>query len=163
VFWGDHGWHLGEKHHWRKQTLWEEATRVPYFWIAPGVTRPDSVSDRAVDLMSIYPTLMDLAGLPVPSHVEGASIRKLLADPGAKWDGAALTTYQFENHAVRTDRWRYIHYNDGGEELYDHRADPNEWTNLAAKPEMAEVKKKLAAYLPKTNAQPGPKMENASD
>jgi iduronate 2-sulfatase len=163
VFWSDHGWHLGEKHHWRKQTLWEEATRVPYFWIAPGVTKADTVCDRTVDLMSIYPTLMELAGLPIPSHVEGLSIKKLLENPTAKWEHPALTTYLFNNHAVRTEKWRYIRYADGSEELYDEEKDPNEWVNLAGRKELASVKAELAKYMPKVNAPPGPKVEGAGD
>jgi arylsulfatase A-like enzyme len=154
VLWSDNGWHLGEKHHWRKSTLWEEATRVPLVWIVPGLTRPESVCDRAVDLMSIHPTLLDLAGIAIPPHVEGTSIRPLLADPAVPWDRPAVTTHLQGNHAVRTERWRYIRYADGGEELYDEAADPNEWTNLAAKPELASVKNDLARWLPAVNEPP---------
>ena len=163
VLWGDNGFHLGEKLHWRKQTLWEEATRVPYAIAAPGVTRADTVCDRPVDLMSLYPTLMDLAALPIPGHVEGPSLRPLLENPKAPWDRAALSTYQFKNHAVRTERWRYIRYHDGTEELYDESKDPNEWTNLAGGPAMQKAKAELAACLPKGDAPPGPKMEGAAD
>ena len=163
VLWGDNGFHLGEKLHWRKQTLWEESTRVAYTIAAPGVTRPDTVCDRPVDLMSLYPTLMDLAGLPTPSHVEGVSVRPLLVKPKASWDRAALSTFQFKNHAVRTGRWRYIRYFDGTEELYDENKDPNEWTNLAARPRMASVKRDLAAFLPKTDAPMGPTMDDGAD
>jgi arylsulfatase A-like enzyme len=149
VFWGDHGWHLGEKEHWRKFALWEEATRAPLIWVAPGVTRPNTRCDRTIDFMSVYPTLCDLAGIPTPKHVEGESIRALLKDPAASWDKPALTTHKFKNHAVRDETWRYIRYAEGEEELYNHSTDPNEWANLASKPEYAEVKKKLAASLPK--------------
>ncbi len=135
VLWGDHGWHLGEKEHWRKFALWEEATRAPLIWVVPGVTKPNSLCERTVDFMTIYPTLCDLAGIPIPSHVEGRSIRALLADPKARWDTPAMTTYKINNHAVRSEGWRYIRYADGGEELYDEAQDPYEWTNLAAKPE----------------------------
>src|SRR5437016_2817367 len=128
-FWGDHGWTLGEKHHWRKFALWEEATRAPLIWIAPGVTQPNSRCDRTVDFMSIYPTLTDLCGIPTPSHVQGKSIRSLLADPKSPWDQPALTTYKYMNHAVRSEAFRYIRYADGGEEFYDERKDPYEWTN----------------------------------
>jgi arylsulfatase A-like enzyme len=162
VLFSDHGWHLGEKHHWRKQTLWEEATRVPFLWVVPGATKPDTMCDRTVDLMSVYPTLMELAGLPIPAHVEGVSIRKLLADPEAEWKQPALTTYLFGNHAVRTERWRYIRYADGGEELYDEVADPQEWKNLAAQPDFASIKAQLEKHLPKVNAPPGPTMEGAA-
>ncbi len=149
--WSDHGWHLGEKQHWRKFALWEEATRAPYMWIVPGVTKPGGVCHRTVDYMHIYPTLCDFAGLPVPKHVEGESIRKLLENPAAPWDKPAITTWQFNNHAVRTERWHYIRYADGTEELYDHGRDPLEWTNLAQKPECASVKADLAQWVPKDN------------
>jgi arylsulfatase A-like enzyme len=151
VLWGDHGWHLGEKHHWRKFTLWEEATRAPLFFVVPGMTRPSSVSQRTVDFMSIYPTLCDLTGIPIPKHVEGVSLRPLLADPQATWNRPAITTHNYQNHAIRTEKWRYIRYANGGEELYDEEKDPYEWTNLANKPEMKAVKEELAKWLPTTN------------
>ncbi|MGH8249060.1 MAG: sulfatase [Gammaproteobacteria bacterium] len=152
VIWGDHGWHLGEKLHWRKFALWEEATRAPLIWVAPGVTKPGSVCHRTVDFMSLYPTLLDLCRIPIPKHVEGPSIRKLLENPAAAWDRPALTTFRSGNHAVRSEKWRYIRYNDGSEELYDETKDPLEWTNLAGKPEYAAVKTELAKHLPKVNA-----------
>ena len=150
--WSDHGWHLGEKQHWRKFALWDEATRAPYLWIVPGVTKPGGVCHRTVDYMQIYPTLCDLAGLPTPRHVQGTSIRRLLADPAAAWPQPAVTTWLFNNHAVRSEDWRYIRYADGGEELYHNAVDPLEWTNLAGKPEHAGVKADLARWLPKENA-----------
>jgi arylsulfatase A-like enzyme len=149
VFWGDHGWHLGEKEHWRKFALWEEATRAPLIWVAPGVTKPNTRCDRTIDFMTVYPTLCDLAGIPIPKHVEGQSIRSLLSDPAAAWDKPALTTHKFKNHAVRDETFRYIRYAEGDDELYNHATDPNEWTNLATRPEYAEVKKKLAASFPR--------------
>jgi len=151
VFWGDHGWHLGEKEHWRKFALWEEATRAPFIWVVPGVTQPGGVCKSPVDFMSAYPTLCDLAALPKPDWVEGDNIRTLLTDPAAAWTGVGITTFGQNNHAVRTDRWRYIRYSDGGEELYDHQNDEYEWTNLAARPEHAALKADLARHLPKTN------------
>jgi arylsulfatase A-like enzyme len=151
VLWGDHGWHLGEKEHWRKFALWEEATRAPLIWVVPGVTRPDTVCDRTVDFMTIYPTLTDLCSIPTPKHVQGESIRSLLADPRARWDRPALTTYRFNNHAVRSEGWRYIRYADGGEELYDEAKDPYEWSNLANSAEQAARKAELANYMPKEN------------
>jgi arylsulfatase A-like enzyme len=150
-FWGDHGWHLGEKHHWKKFALWEEATRAPFLWVAPGITKPGGRCERTVDFMSIFPTLTDLCGIPTPQHVEGASIRALLADPKAPWDRPALTTHGFENHSIRTEQWRYIRYADGGEELYDEAKDPYEWTNVAANTESAAVKQALAKGFPAEN------------
>ena len=104
VFWGDHGWHLGEKEHWRKFALWEEATRAPLIWRVPGVTKPGSVSERTVDFMSIYPTLTDLAGIEKPSHVEAQSIRPLLVDPKAEWTTPAVTTHEERNHAKHVEQ-----------------------------------------------------------
>ncbi|HZO86284.1 MAG TPA: sulfatase, partial [Verrucomicrobiae bacterium] len=155
-FFGDHGWHLGEKEHWRKFALWEEATRAPFIWVAPGVTRPGERCERTVDFMSIYPTLCELAGLPIPRHVEGISISNLLSKPNAKWTKPALTTHGFANHAVRSERWRFIRYADGGEELYDHRHDPYEWTNVASRAEFSSVKSELAKAFPVKNT-PAPK------
>jgi arylsulfatase A-like enzyme len=154
--WGDHGWHLGEKHHWRKFALWEEATRSPFMWVVPGVTKPNTICERTVDFMSIFPTLTDLCGIPTPKHNEGESIRALLANPQAAWDKAGVTTYRYKNHSARTAGWRYIRYANGDEELYDETKDPNEYTNLAAKPEFAAKKVELAKFLPKTDvADPG--------
>lgn len=152
VFWGDHGWSFGEKDHWRKFALWEEPTRAPLIWVAPGVTRPGTTCDRPVDFMTIYPTLCELAGLPVPKHVEGPSVVKLLRQPQAAWELPAVTTHGFRNHTLRTAEWRYIRYADGSEELYDHRADPYEWTNLASRPEHAAAKAALARWLPANDA-----------
>ncbi len=149
VLWGDHGWHLGEKHHWRKFALWEEATRAPLIWVAPGVTPKNVTSKRTVDFLSIYPTLCDLTQLPKPTHVEGASILTLLKNPNAPWDRPAMTTHGFKNHSLRTQKWRYIRYANGDEELYDHEKDPYEWQNLASLPQYAEVKNKLGKWLPK--------------
>jgi len=152
--WSDHGWHLGEKQHWRKFALWEEATRAPYMWIVPGVTKPGGVCNRTVDYMQIYPTLCDLAGLPLPKHVEGESIRKLLANPDAPWDKPAITTWLYNNHAVRNEEWRYIRYANGDEELYHNLMDPLEWNNLASRPEYARQKEEMARWLPKVNKEP---------
>jgi arylsulfatase A-like enzyme len=154
VLWGDHGWHLGEKSHWRKFALWEEATRAPMIWVAPGVTKAGSVCERTVDFLSVYPTLTDLCGIATPGHVEGPSFRSLLQDPASAWDRPALTTFGRGNHAVRSEGWRYIRYADGGEELYDEAADPYEWTNLAAAPEHAALKVEMAKWLPKSDAPP---------
>ena len=132
--------------------MWEEATRAPLFWIVPGQTKPNGVCERPVDFMSIYPTLVDLCGIPKPAHVEGENIRKLLADPQADWDKAAITTHGFKNNAVRTEGWRYIRYSQGGEELYDEKADPYEWKNLAAEASHNARKSELAKFIPTKDA-----------
>jgi arylsulfatase A-like enzyme len=151
VLWGDHGWHLGEKERWRKFTLWEEATRAPMIWYVPGITKSGTVCHKPVDFMSIYPTLCELAGVKTPDHVEGKSIIRLLKNPDARWDSAAITTDGYMNHAVRTERWRYIRYSNGNEELYDHSKDEYEWKNLAKNPAYTADIKRLSAFLPKTN------------
>jgi arylsulfatase A-like enzyme len=152
VLWGDHGWHLGEKDHWRKFALWEEATRAPLLWVVPGVTTPNTFCHRTVDFMSIYATLCELCGIECPGHVEGPSLRPLLVDPKANWPHPALTTHGRNNHAVRSETYRYIRYADGSEELYDEVRDPYEWTNLAADPRHAPAKQQLAQFLPADNA-----------
>jgi len=160
VLWTDHGWHLGEKKHWRKFTLWEESARTPLMFVVPkslakalpGGTLADVRVDRPVGLIDIYPTLLDLCGLAANPANEGRSLAPLLADKNAKWQRPALTTHGRNNHGLRTARWRYIRYADGSEELYDHEADPNEWRNLADNPKLAKTKKRLAKWLPNTNA-----------
>ncbi|MEZ6114276.1 MAG: sulfatase [Pirellulaceae bacterium] len=160
VLWGDHGWHLGEKEHWRKFALWEEATRAPLMIAAPSVTQPGVVCQRSVDFMNVYPTLAELCGLPIGDHLDGVSMAPLLRDPHSEWNHAALTTHGRLNHAVRDDRWRYIRYADGSEELYDHETDPAEANNLAADPNHAETKSRLAAHLPEKNAPDAPHATN---
>ncbi|MCC7491647.1 MAG: sulfatase [Fimbriimonadaceae bacterium] len=150
--WSDHGWHLGEKSHWRKFALWEEATRSPHLWVVPGVTRPGGTCAQPVDFMGIYPTLCDLCDLPTPEHVTAPSLRPLLERPLRPWDRPALTTYLYRNHAIRTAQWRYIRYANGDEELYDELTDPLEYTNLAPRPEHAATKAALAQHLPTTDA-----------
>jgi arylsulfatase A-like enzyme len=163
ILWGDHGWHLGEKEHWRKFALWEEATRAPLMVVAPGVTQPEQQCARTVDFMHIYPTLAELCGLPIPDHVEGRSLVTLLKNPSADWDLPAVTTHGRNNHAVRTEQYRYIRYADGGEELYDHDVDPLEWKNLAADEPFNQVKRELAAALPQVNAEDAPSAKEAGE
>jgi|AGTN01.1.fsa_nt_gi Arylsulfatase A and related enzymes len=151
LFFSDHGFHLGEKLHWRKFTLWEEATRVPFIWVAAGVTKPGGVCTRSVDLMSVYPTMANLCGMTLPEHVEGVDITKLLREPNRAWNHPALSTYGFNNHAVRSEEWRYIRYHDKTEELYDEKKDPYEWKNLANDKRLESVKKLLSTQLPALN------------
>jgi arylsulfatase A-like enzyme len=155
VLWGDHGWHLGEKHHWRKFSLWEEATRSPLFFVVPNMTKAGSRCDKTVDFMNLYPTLADLCGLKIPQHIEGYSMTSLLKNPNSAWDKPAITTFHANNHTVRTEKWRYIRYAKGGEELYDETADPYEWKNLANDKKNEVIKRELSQYLPKLNKPDG--------
>ena len=155
VFWSDHGYHLGEKDHWHKFTLWERSTRVPLIVAAPGMTSSGQACDRPVSLVDLYPTLVEMAGLPPRRENEGRSLLPLLKDPQADWPYSVVTTHGRNNHAIRSEHFRYIRYEDGSEELYDHRSDPNEWKNLADEPAYDEDKKRLAQWLPKTNAENG--------
>ncbi|MCX7016638.1 MAG: sulfatase [Candidatus Sumerlaeota bacterium] len=149
-------WHLGEKLHWHKSTLWEEADRAPLTITVPGLTQPGGQCARTVDFISIYPTLVELCGLPPKKDNEGVSLAPLLKQPDAPWDRPATTDFQYGNTAVRSERWRYIHYKDGTEELYDHDADEMEWTNLADDPKYDGVKKDLARWLPKRYTKDSP-------
>ncbi|MBL8232231.1 MAG: sulfatase [Bryobacterales bacterium] len=151
VLWSDHGWHLGEKLHWRKFALWEEATHNVMMMSAPGVTKPGGRCTRPVNLIDIYPTLVDLHGLPKMPGLEGHSLMPLLKDPAAGWDPPSLTTFGRNNHSVRSERFRYIRYSDNTEELYDHQTDDLEWHNLAGDSRYAVMKRDLAKWLPQVN------------
>ena len=159
VLWSDHGWHLGEKSHWRKFALWERATRVTFMIVDPaiGIT---GQSSRPVNLVDIYPTLIDLTGLPQKDGLDGVSLRSLLEAPGASWPHVSITTHGRGSHAIRDDRWRYIRYADGSEELYDLQEDKNEWTNLADDPTSNEIKERLSQFLPTHEAPSAPRDPN---
>jgi hypothetical protein len=159
VLWSDHGWHLGEKLHWRKFALWEEATHNVLMFVAPGITQGGGSCTMPVSLLDIYPTLIDLCELTPRPGLEGNSLKSFLVDPSLTWDRPALTTNKYNNHSLRTERWRYIKYKDGTEELYDHQNDPMEWTNLAQSEEHAPIIEELAKWLPKTNAPESPPKE----
>ncbi len=155
VLWSDHGWHLGEKEHWAKRSLWEESTRVPLILAGPGIVK--GTSPRAVGLIDLYPTPAELCGLPQPPQkLEGRSLRPLLKNPKAIWPHAALTTFQLNDHTLRTEKWRYIRYANGDEELYDHAKDSHEWDNLAKDQKFAAVLKRFRGQLPKVNAPDSP-------
>lgn len=146
VVWSDHGWHLGEKLHWRKFSLWEEATRVPLMVRLPGV-RPRQ-SFEPVSLLDIFPTLAEIFDLPGLEYLEGTSLMPLIRDPKAQRSHGAVTTWDAGNHSVRTTRLRYTRYYDGSRELYDHTRDPHEWTNVADDPLYADSVALLDAQLP---------------
>jgi arylsulfatase A-like enzyme len=153
VFWGDHGWSLGEKSHWRKFALWEETTRAPMIWVVPGLTQAGTICDQPVDFMNIFPTLCEITETPTPSHCEGYSMMPLLKNKNTEWNHIALTTHGYKNHSIRSKDWRYTQYSDGSEELYHHKNDPYEYTNLATHPDYDNIKKELQRHLPKINVE----------
>lgn len=151
VLWSDHGWHLGEKLHWRKFALWEEATRNGMIFAGPGIPAGQRC-DTPVGLIDIYPTLIDVCGLSGREGLDGVSLGPLLADAGADWKRPVVMTHGRGNHSVRSKRWRYIRYADGSEELYDHETDTMEWTNLADEAHLAGVKAEHATWIPEKDA-----------
>jgi arylsulfatase A-like enzyme len=157
VLWADHGYHLGDKEACVKFTLWEKANRVPFIIVAPGVSVPGSRIDKPVGLIDIYPTLLELAGLGPKADNDGLSLVPLMKNPSGKWVRPALMNEGPGNHAVRSERWRYIRYSTGGEELYDHLVDPWEHTNLAGDSQYAAVIAEHRQWLPKEEA-PGKAM-----
>jgi arylsulfatase A-like enzyme len=159
VVWSDHGYHLGEKLITGKNTLWERSTRVPLIFAGPGVNRGGRVT-RPAELLDIYPTLLDLCGLPARDDLEGVSLVPQLKDPAAPRERPAITTDNQGNHSVRSERWRYIRYADGTEEFYDLDGDPNEWTNLAGRPELAGQIAAHRRWLPPIDRPPAPGSAN---
>lgn len=155
VLWSDHGWHLGEKGISGKNTLWERSTRVPLIFAGPGVAAGAKCGQPA-ELLDLYPTLIDLCVLKPRQGLEGHSLMPQLKDAQAKRESPAITTHNHNNHSVRSEVWRYIRYADGSEELYDHRTDPHEWTNLAKDRRYAEVLRQHSRWLPKVNTPPVP-------
>lgn len=151
----DHGWHLGEKLISGKNTLWEPSTRVPLIFAGPGVDA-GAVCNRPAELVDLYPTLVELCGVPPRSDLDGHSLVPQLRDAQAPRAWPAITTHGPGNHGIRDERWRYIRYADGSEELYDLDTDPEEWTNLAADAAYAEVRRDLARWLPTNEAPPMP-------
>ncbi|QDU97912.1 sulfatase [Lignipirellula cremea] len=150
VLWSDHGYHLGEKDISGKNTLWERSTHVPLIFAGPGVTAGARCTQPA-ELLDIYPTLIDLCGLPPQPGLEGHSLAPQLKDASTPRPWPAITTHNQNNHGVRSEHWRYIRYADGSEELYDLRTDPNEWTNLAGEKKYAPIIAQHAKFLPQVN------------
>lgn len=150
VLWSDHGYLLGEKNTFQKHSLWDRAGRAPLIFAGPGIDA-DQRSERAVSLLDIYPTLLELCDLPANLTNEGHSLVPLIQDPDRAWPYPAITAWQEGSFALQTDRYRYSRYQDGSEELYDHQNDPNEWFNQAGNPEMKSVKAELAKQLTAMN------------
>lgn len=150
VLWSDHGYRLGEKSTFAKHALWDVATKVPLMFAAPNVPKGRVVEEPA-ELLSIYPTLLELCNLPKYDKNEGKSLVPLMKGASSNSD-VAITTFGMNNHAVKSSRYRYIQYEDGGEELYDHKSDPNEFNNLAANPTYKAEIERLKQFLPQNNA-----------
>jgi arylsulfatase A-like enzyme len=165
VLWGDHGWKLGEHGSWGKMTNFEMDTRVPMIISAPGARAKGRQSDRLVEFVDIYPTLCELAGLPVPEELEGLSAAPLLDDPDRPWKTAVFSQYlrngiwqchdgrDYMGYTIRTDSYRYVEWYDwntkafAARELYDHETDPSENVNIAGRPEDQTIVEELAARL----------------
>ena len=170
----DHGWQMGQKDYLFKNSPWEESCRIPFVIRAPGVAKPGTVAEQPVSLIDLYPTLVDLCGLRKETRkndsgasLDGHSVRPFLENPKAgQWDGpegalsmiyigqlnrgysgAEKNMVENQHWSYRTKRWRYIHYNDGAEELYDHDIDAREWNNLAGSPEHSAVKQSLKKQM----------------
>ncbi len=159
VLWSDHGYQLGEKDCWEKFTLWEKATRVPFIIVAPGIAQAGGICEHPVSLLDLYPTLLDLCGLPAPAKLDGVSLVPQLKDPSLSPGRPAVMTCLRGNHAVRTNRWRYIRYADGSEELYDHASDRHEWRNVASDPQWQTVIEEHRRWLPTANANAAPDLK----
>ena len=155
VLWSDHGYHHGEKGDWGKHTLWERTTNVPFIWAGPGIA-PGATVDATVNLIDMYPTFVEMCGLPGAEGLEGASLAGALRKPSTATDRNVLVPYLDPGgYAIVNQQWRYIHYSDDTEELYDVRKDPHEWENLAEDGAYAAVKQELAASAPDSFAPAG--------
>jgi iduronate 2-sulfatase len=156
VFWGDHGWLLGEHGLWQKMSLFEESARVPLIIAAPGSKANGKHCDRLAELVDLYPTLVDLTGHKIPDVLEGKSLAKFLDDPTAPGKKAACTQVTRDGAkkgevvmgwSIRTERWRYTEWGNVGAELYDHDADPREHRNLADNPRFTLIVKDMRKLL----------------
>ena len=155
VLWSDNGWHLGEKAITGKNSLWELATRVPLIFSGPGIRRGGEC-ELPVELLDIFPTLVELCGLPGKAGLEGESLKPLLENARATRQRPAITTHNPGNHAVRFEDWRYIVYADRSEELYDMQSDPNEHYNLARNSNYRSQIETMRSSVPQTNAPHAP-------
>ena len=149
IFWSDNGYHCGEKNHWEKTTLWEQAALTPLAIRLPDKRNAGTQCNRPVSTLDLWPTLADYCRLKPPAHtLGGQNLRPLLEDPQVTWDRPAITTYEEGYFSARDERYRYIRYPDGTEELYDHQKDAGEYENLADKPTLKAVKERLARWIP---------------
>ena len=157
VLFSDHGYHLGEKDRVSKHSLWEESTRVPLV-VAPAKSQGEQfgkagqLCSKPVGLIDLYPTMLQMCGLPAKKSNQGDSLVPLLKNPSANWRFSTLSTYARGNHTLRSERYRYLRFEDGSEELYDHAEDPNEWTNLATRLKYTKLLKQFRKELPAKEA-----------
>ena len=150
ILWSDHGWQLGEKQHWGKWTGWERSTKVPLIIVPPKnqSAERNTICHDPVNLIDLYPTLVEMCDIPAPKHkFDGQSLVPNLKQPTKLTGRSSLTMFNHGNSSIRTARWRYIRYNEGSEELYDLKNDPNEWHNLAAKKKHAKTKRDMQRRL----------------
>jgi len=149
VMWSDQGFHHGEKGHWGKHTLWQRTTQVPFIWAGKGIAHNKKVK-TTVSLIDIYPTLTELCGLPTNSKLQGVSLVSSLKDPSSAIERNIFVPYHERGgYAVVNSNWRYIHYADGAEELYNVKKDPNEWYNLAGKKNYRSIIEEMKKAVPK--------------
>ncbi|ANW95881.1 sulfatase [Wenyingzhuangia fucanilytica] len=151
VLWSDHGYRLGEKGTFAKHGLWETATKAPLMFVGPNLPKGKKIN-APVEMLSIYPTLLELSGLPTYTKNEGKSLVGMMKNNEKIEDSYAITTYGMNNHAVKINGYRYIQYEDGTEEFYNQNLDPNEWYNEANNPIYKKKIEDLKKYLPQTNA-----------
>jgi arylsulfatase A-like enzyme len=150
VLWSDHGYRLGEKGTFAKHALWEPATNAPLMFVAPQLPKGKVIHSPA-EMLSVYPTLLELCGLPAYNRNEGKSLVATMQNKSEESNAYAITTFGMNNHAVKANGFRYIQYEDGEEELYDHHNDHHEFTNLAKNTEYKEKIEELKQFLPGTN------------
>jgi len=148
--WSDHGYRLGEKGTFAKHALWETATKAPLMFAAPNLPKGKKI-EAPVEMLSIYPTLLELSGLKAYDKNEGTSLVSLMKSDKINKKNYAITTFGKDNHAIKKDGFRYIQYEDKTEEFYDHNKDPNEWTNQANNPIYASKIAELKKLLPTKN------------
>ncbi len=147
VLLSDHGFHLGEKEHYAKRSLWNDATRVPMIIAGPGISA-GQICQKPVQLLDIYPTLLDLNGLEPDPRLEGHSLLPLLQDITFDWPHMARISFGPGNYAIVSESYRLIQYQDGSEEFYRRAADPHEWHNVAEDPAHQQLMEAHRLQLP---------------
>ncbi|HCL97955.1 MAG TPA: iduronate sulfatase, partial [Verrucomicrobiales bacterium] len=152
----DHGYHHGEKFDWGKHTLWERTSNVPLIIAGPDIAK-NTKNDTTVSLIDLFPSVTGMAQVEDQQNRDGVSLVQALKDPaGARDRNVLLLGMKPNEYALMNWDWRYIHYADGGEELYQVQQDPNEWHNLAGTAKHAKVIKEMRQSAPKKFASPGP-------